>query len=328
MRRSLTRFIVSLFGAILLCGSAQAVYTAHYVFGDSLSDSGNFNALTGGVVLTAPYWQGRFSNGPVYSELVSTSLGLTANPYWVDGQGTNYAIGGARTTGHVLAPDLNAIASLQGQVGTYLAGHGGVADPNALYTVYMGSNDLFDAIELIANTGDLNAGLSIVSNAATLVGQSLYTLAALGAQTIIVPTVTDLGLTPMVPNTGKALASTLASSFNSIIDNVILSLTSNFTDLRIARPDIYGLLGSAVANPGDYGFTNVSTPCYDGFVLVAGSSVCSNPDETLFWDLMHPTAAGHQFIADAVLSTVPEPQTLLLLSLALGMMLWVRRRAS
>lgn len=326
MRRSLTRFIVSLFGAILLCGSAQAVYTAHYVFGDSLSDSGNFNALTGGVVLTAPYWQGRFSNGPVYSELVSAGLGLTANPYWVDGQGTNYAIGGARTTGHGQVPQLSPVASLQGQIGTYLSGHGGVADAGALYTVYMGSNDVFDAIDAVAASGDINAGLSIISNAATLVGQSLFNLAALGAQTIVVPTVTDLGLTPLIPNNAKALASALASSFNSAVDSALVALTSSFGNLRIVRPDIYGLLNGAATTPGDYGLTNVSTPCYDGFVGVPGSSVCSNPDESLFWDLMHPTAVGHQFIATAVLNAVPEPQMLLLLGLALGMMMWMRRR--
>lgn len=326
MRLSLTRFIASLCGALLLCSPAQATYTAHYIFGDSLSDTGNFNVLTSGQILTAPYWQGRFSNGPVYVEQVSASLGLSANPFWVDGQGTNYAIGGARTTGHGQVPQLSPLASLQGQIDTYLAGHGGVADAGALYTVYMGSNDVFDAVDAVAASGDINAGLSIIGNAATLISQSLFNLAALGAQTIVVPTVTDIGLTPLIPNNAKALASALASSFNSAVDSALVALTSSFGNLRIVRPDIYGLLSNAAANPGDYGLTNVSTPCYDGFVGVPGSSVCSNPDESMFWDLIHPTAVGHQFIATAVLNAVPEPQMLMLLGLALGMMFWMRRR--
>ena len=43
-------------------------------FGDSLSDMGNAKASVLNVPDVPPYWQGRFSNGPVWLEYVSDAF--------------------------------------------------------------------------------------------------------------------------------------------------------------------------------------------------------------------------------------------------------------
>ena len=95
-------FSVSLAGA--------APFSNIYFFGDSLSDSGNISALSLGLYPGAPYYQGRFSNGPTWAESYAILQGypnagqhagmtLGANFLNLDipGTGNNYAIGGART---------------------------------------------------------------------------------------------------------------------------------------------------------------------------------------------------------------------------------------
>ncbi|MFO0139169.1 MAG: SGNH/GDSL hydrolase family protein, partial [Cyanobacteriota bacterium] len=74
-----------------------------FSFGDSLSDSGNSKSLSqsamGFTFPPAPYYEGRFSNGPVAVEYLWQKFnpGSTAfkNSLSPGNQGTNYAIGGS-----------------------------------------------------------------------------------------------------------------------------------------------------------------------------------------------------------------------------------------
>ena len=69
------------------------------VFGDSLSDMGNGNnsAIVSVVFSSPPYWQGRFSNGPVWIEHISDSYGLTTTFGDATASGDNRAFGGSQT---------------------------------------------------------------------------------------------------------------------------------------------------------------------------------------------------------------------------------------
>src|SRR6266536_3488274 len=69
------------------------------VFGDSLSDTGNVLAVTEPVLAEAipispPYFQGRFSNGPVWVDILAERLDLPLRPFLQGG--TNFAFGGAQ----------------------------------------------------------------------------------------------------------------------------------------------------------------------------------------------------------------------------------------
>src|SRR4051812_13566906 len=94
----------------LLAGSALAApattvpIRSLFVLGDSLSDQGNTLAAT--TALGAPigqpglpdqlhYFQGRFSNGENYVDLLAKKLGVSLTPTLAGG--TNFAFGGART---------------------------------------------------------------------------------------------------------------------------------------------------------------------------------------------------------------------------------------
>ncbi len=66
-------------------------------FGDSVTDSGNSFSLSAGVFPPSPpYFDGRWSNGPLWLDMVSEQLGLGLSVPSLRG-GTNYAYGGARS---------------------------------------------------------------------------------------------------------------------------------------------------------------------------------------------------------------------------------------
>ena len=60
-------------GAVASTASAQS-YDRLVVFGDSLSANGNLYAISGQPT-SPPYFPGRFSNGPVFPELLGFNAG-------------------------------------------------------------------------------------------------------------------------------------------------------------------------------------------------------------------------------------------------------------
>jgi len=84
-----------LFTVALIWGhSAFAAYQQFYVFGDSLSDSGNAFALSGGLFPPTPLQ--RFTNGLTTADVIASNLGIAGFGPLASG-GTNYAVGGATT---------------------------------------------------------------------------------------------------------------------------------------------------------------------------------------------------------------------------------------
>jgi outer membrane lipase/esterase len=86
--------------------NAFAGYSGLYIFGDSLSDSGN-NAVVlapnvtpvpiagNSFIPTYPYASGRYTNGQTWAQTLASALGVNANPSLLGG--ADYAFGGAQT---------------------------------------------------------------------------------------------------------------------------------------------------------------------------------------------------------------------------------------
>ncbi len=268
--------------SLLLLASATASATPItnlYVFGDSLSDSGALTFISPENCPPAPYFGCRFTNGPVWAELLAADLGLSAATAY--GGGTNYAIGGQRTDN-----------VLNGQVPSFMASNGGVADPDALYVIWAGSNDLF---QNFANP----------TQAVDNIIDSILGLSALGAVDFLIPNV--------------PIANLWAFEFNSRLAIGLDALDAG--GLNVTQFDVFNTFLDITLNPGDYGISNVTDPC------LTSTSVCANPDEYLLWDTVHPTAIGHQIIAAAALAalSVPEPAILGIFGMGLVGLLRLRR---
>ena len=292
MRGLLGRLTGLLFAAAVLAAPAQAApsFSGLYVFGDSLSDNGNLYALTGGAIPAAPYWNGRFSNGPVAVEVLAAGLGLGGSGFH------DFAIGGAQT-GSAAGIDMGP------QLSGYLAALGSAsADPNALYVVWGGANDL--------RNGGAAAALPAVQNLADIVG-TLYTK---GARNFLLPNMPDLGLTPEgLASSNPVGATMLSEAFNSALGMAYATLAGSLSDEHFFHFDVMALQRQIVGNPAGFGLADVDSAC----LLTVGC----DPDEFLYWDTIHPTAAAHRILGDAMLRTVPEPQTLLLVLLAAAALL-------
>ena len=314
--------------SILLVLSASCFLTNAYAgainaidaFGDSLSDVGNIFTLTGGAEPAAPYVNGQFSNGNVAVQDLALDLGLARLTPSLQG-GTDYAYGDAQSgTTLYNTASLIDLEGPTGQIAQFAAANPTGADPNALYTIWIGANDLA-AIPGTATPGDVATDIgAIVEN----IDDAISALAGLGAKNFLVITVPDLGLTPDARTAGaSAAASALSAGFDNALVNGSAPLPSLAAlaagdGINISVLNTYLLLDSIVASPGSYGFTNVTDPCLTGEANFAGGTPCATPNQYLFWDGDHPTAAGQAVVADAALALVtPEPASAWLIAIGL-----------
>ena len=128
--------IPGLLAALLLWAAASSAvraepYSDLVIFGDSLSDVGNVWIYLGHTEPLPPYWEGRYSNGPLWVEDLAAPLNVPVPTPYLAG-GTDCAVGGATTDANF--PNVLYVVNLYlGQV------PGGQVDPHALYVVWAGA---------------------------------------------------------------------------------------------------------------------------------------------------------------------------------------------
>lgn len=287
--------------AVAMCLGFQApaqAYSQLYVFGDSLSDTGNIGR-----------WTFDSSSHQLYDEILAKNIGTTLTPS--SQGGLNYAEGGG-----VAVPGLDSEYTTQDQVKSYLNSTGGKADPNGLYIHWIGGNDLAAA----ALSLNPISAVEIATNSATQAASQVNDLLKAGAGTVVVPTVPNIGLTPvlmegiiqvgLLPVQQQALeaayqylnaqntpdndarteaihnalkASTTAGLDSELVQDLLSkgliaaydalkSVAGDLTDTynttedialaktggNIARVDINGLFNEVIADPNLYGFANTA----------------------------------------------------------------------
>ncbi len=319
LRRSLLATTLALAALPALAGNPQSPFSQTIFFGDSLTDGGYFRPLL--IQMTGPNGAvvGQFTNNPgyVWSQYLADYYGSNASPAWTGNTtatptpagGNNWAVGGART-GTSTVGGLGYTPSLAAQYAAYRAA-GNAVDPNALYTVWGGANDLFAVQANPAQAQQIIGGA--VAAQVGLVGA----LTQAGAQYILVPTIPDIGLTPMSRAggaTGMAQGTALTTSYNNALFGALAQ-----NNLRVIPLDTFHFLQEVVANPSAYGISNVSgvacSPAFQG-----GNSLFCSPASTvpggasyLFADGVHPTQAAHKAVADLAVSVIDGPRVLAVL---------------
>jgi phospholipase/lecithinase/hemolysin len=296
-----------------------------FVFGDSLSDGGNYAGPGGaGAFPPPPYAGTRYSNGPTAVE----NLWQAYNPGNTSFKpsnfgGTNYALGGATTgTFNYNSINPNVPAALQ----SWFAVQGGVADQVAQFasgcTGCFNPADSLFVVWAFPNDVFANQAPDIPTMIATGVGNivtAIQLLAAEGAQHFLIPNMPDLGKTPEF--LGNAGLTGLSMAFDNVLA-VALTTLDQALSAEITQFDTFSTLNNMIANPGAYGLTNVTDAC----VANLQNGKC-NPATWLFWDGVHPTAAGDAILGAEFAAAVPEPASLWLIAAAL-LLLGLSRRVN
>ena len=290
---------------LLLCcilNASAAPFDRIVVFGDSLSDTGNFRR-SNTILFPQPlynYAVGRFTDGAttrpathryigVWHEQLARILGLPPAAASKLG-GLNYAYGGATTADSdesiELTPRVSAtIEDLGSQVRDFLIHQR--ARRRDLILLWAGANDLRDGTILPADS---------VANIDT----NLRRLIVAGGRDFVVPNLPPLGNTPEARAGDPATAAALNNSvrtFNALLAADLARLLAEYhaqgVHLLIVRPNIYGAFLRLERHKFLHGLGNVTNSAQDKNV---------DADRYLFWDEVHPTTKGHRIVARYVAS--------------------------
>ena len=275
-----------LLAVTLLAASPASAFEAIYAFGDSLTDTGNDPAPE------PDYFQGRYSNGPLWIEYLSTQLGLGYNP------SNNFAESGTETS--------NALAQVQQFVAPSNASQ-------SLFVVWSGGNDFIhnftNGISEVFWTNLIARSVGNLSNAVV----QLY---ADGARTIVVPNQVDLSRIPLVLDSGYptsvfAYLSNKVSQFNGGLGSALTAIAQSKPGLQLVTPDVYARFNDLLANLAAGGFTKADPDALNDPAL-ADKSFTGPGSNYVFWDAIHPTTKAHALIAqwfyEALPQTASQPQ--------------------
>ena len=283
MKARRAAFVTLIAAAILALTSfaSAAPFSNVFVYGDSLSDLGNIYNVSGHTIpMSPPYYNGRFSNGPLAVEYLANSLHSPLTSFAWGGATTGYGDSGDGGTqmmvGHLGLPGM--LLQVQGSLSSVAP-----FAPTSLFVVWGGPDDFI-------TNGSVALG---VTDILTIVGA----LQSVGATHILVPGMPDMGLTPAYYGDPSATA------FSFAFDQ---ALQANLPH-GVTYFDTFGFMHYVVSNPGLFGFTDVTDPC------LVGVTPCSNPNQYLFWDDLHPTTAADAILAAQFANAMPEPSTLLML---------------
>jgi phospholipase/lecithinase/hemolysin len=322
MRKLLTAWL--LISLLLTTTGAWAAFSSVYVFGDSLSDNGTA-ADFANVDFPFPYSSipeqdiNRVSNGPVAVEVLASQLGLPLNPSLfgtsIPAAGTNYAVAGARA-GRTNLGDLGS------QLTAFQANHPGGAPMDALYVLFIGGNDVLSISNVV---DDAVAALSITT-ATQAVETTLNSLIGAGAQSILVPNVFDIGLTPDAA-ANRALATQRSVEYNTALAATLAGVEGNL-GINLFEYDLFDFGQRFVADPLSFGLTNITDACTTGlpFPVFLGSCDASVINQYAFIDNIHPTANLHNILGNELHSAVPVPAAVWLFGSGLIGLIGVARR--
>jgi len=255
-----------------------AQYSALYILGDSLSDTGNnkFPASDW------RYWHGHYSNGQMWPEILSGYLGFAYS------QANNKAFGGAATFDQAGYPGAS----------TQLSQLPATIPSNAVCVVWLGTNDLQYVFYryLLGLTGATNLYYQIAGQAMQNISNTVGALYARGARKIVVLNAYDVTLTTDYneqngsywPHFVLFYFSLATTDFNNRLANTVASLRTRYHGLSLPLIDARGKLNAVTGLKTSRGWDDP---------LFLSTHDYRIGDAYRTWDGLHPTSKLDGMIA-------------------------------
>ena len=302
------------FGFPLPSLSDSAMIKRLVIFGDSLSDQGNlFELYNERVPVSPPYWQGRFSNGPVWADKLSAHYTIK-----------NMSQGGATLVDYKkysLALTYRYITHLGEEISEFLKNDQFL--PTDLVIIWMGGND-YATFKWVSPRDRQRAIRELYL--------AILRIKHKGAKQVIVINLPDIAETPRVKDSDAELFHRITLDHNH---RLVTTLTGKLPPDFLRIFDAFTAFKDILAAPNEFGLVNTDTPCYTGGIWRHHQEIGSdNTDDPITWlgrqltplvfssfphyregsackkhlffDDLHPTTLAHDIIANQLKRFIQE----------------------
>jgi len=302
-----------------------ATFSDLYVFGDSLSDSGQFiDFFAGHPTLRATNrvdpLDPSSETARVWSQYFSLNLGLgellPSTPLSGGPSGNNYAVMGLRSD-EILASitEPNGSVVLSNTRDGYLIEYPH-ADPHALYVVWGGGNDLRDLRDARAGGGSEASLLDDAQATADNIVAGVEALSSAGARYILVPNLPSIGEIPESNFLGPGYVNAGNEATTAFNDWLLERL--NTSGVNVIQTDVRSLFAEILNAPAIFGFSDedhrvfafdsaafTTVPAAEG--LNGANSPSPDPSKYVFFDGIHPTTYAANILAMYFQSIIEAP---------------------
>jgi phospholipase/lecithinase/hemolysin len=321
--------------ALNASAATTPVFDQIIFFGDSLSDTGFIYARDLGLLpKSPPYFKGRFSNGPVWSELLAASFLKES----VVSQ--NYAVGGE--TANFYNPPSSLIPyDLTLSFYEYISRNILADRSHSLFVVWIGGNDYIGR--------KISDPDKFTTDTVNSIQATLESMIAHGGNYFLIVNLPDLGKTPFAIKSGVSDSlRQLTTLHNTKLQTAVDTLQKNNPAVTIKLFDMFGLFEDLENNIDVYNkkyaahISNLTESCWTGGNTLntnmeenlakefnktgakinltvmanairanpalntaynvgqsyaAGIVPCADPASYVFWDSIHPTTTIHNILS-------------------------------
>ncbi|XP_009418683.2 GDSL esterase/lipase At5g55050-like [Musa acuminata AAA Group] len=315
--------------ALFAVSAALTKVPAVYVFGDSTADVGNNNYLSGtdakadfphyGVDFPHQTPTGRFSNGYNTIDFLAIHMGFKRSPppYLAvvnkphplilrGRRGVSFASGGSG-----ILDSTGTTITMTKQIQDFAAHESNIASrvtaavakgllSKSVFLISSGGNDVFAFF--FATGGNATADQTeqfynvMITNYTTHL-KALYDLGARKFALINVPPVGCCPISRVMHPLGACLdgLNALTKGFNDRVSVLVKNLSSEMEGMKYTVGNSYNVVMDIVSDPAGVGYKDVSSACCGSGKLGAevmcspNTTFCTNRNEFLFWDRIHPT---------------------------------------
>lgn len=263
--------------------------TETWFFGSSTTSSGNLQAAAP-IVPDPPYFQGHFSNGPVWAEHLADILGTDATASAFGG--TNYAWGAARTN----VVNFGFVPPITAQVADYLTDVEFVVDPHALYVFQTAANDL-----TAAKLQPPETAKEIMESAVASTRDMITDLYVAGARNFMLLTI------PELPTASTSAVLPDDTNLAELTNDGLLEIAEEYEGkgASVWVIDLHSLVSSVVEDPDAFGLKVVhcSYMGKDSLDIISGELTpepCEpsvSVDDYMMFDKQHYTTVMHGIVA-------------------------------